>query len=335
MDLSTKYLGLELKHPLIVGASPLACDLDQVKRLEDAGAAAIVMHSLFEEQLLLEQAAHAAYVESYENANAEAMGFLPKSAEYKLGPEEYLEQIRKVKAAVKIPVMGSLNGITNSGWLDYAKRIEQAGADALELNIYQIPTNGSQDAETLESRTVQMVQRIKQGLRIPLAVKLSPFYTSPVHLVARLAKAGAQGCVVFNRFYQPDIDVDQLEVKNTLELSTSAEMRLRLRWLAILSAKTQISLALTGGVHSATDALKGVMAGAHAIQVVSAVLKDGPSWISKTRDELSAWLSRKEYKSLRQAQGSMNLSRCPEPAVYERANYMRVLASWSRTSLGI
>lgn len=334
MDISTKYLGLTLKHPLIVGASPMAGDIDQVKRLEDAGAAAIVMHSLFEEQLLLEQSAQQAYVDAHENANAEAMSYLPKPAEYVLGPDEYLEQIRKVKAAVKVPVIGSLNGITNSGWLDYAERIQQAGADALELNVYSLPTVADEPGLALETRMVAMVKHVKSKVKLPVAVKLSPFFTSPVNVASQLVAAGADGLVVFNRFYQPDIDIEQLEVRHSLELSTSAELRLRLRWLAILHAKVKTSLAVTGGVHTASDALKSVMAGASAVQVVSAILKDGPSWISKTRDEIKVWLESREYASLAQALGSMDLARCPDPGVYERGNYMKVLRTWTKTNLG-
>lgn len=335
MDLSTTYLGLKLKHPLVVGASPMAGDIDQVKRLEDAGAAAIVMHSLFEEQLMFEAAAQLAYVDSFENANMEAMGFLPKPADYVLGPEEYLEQVRKVKAAVKVPVIGSLNGLTNSGWLDYSMKIEQAGADALELNVYSMPTKVDDSAMSLESRLAEMVKHIKSKVKIPVAVKLSPFFTSPVNVATQLVNAGADGLVVFNRFYQPDIDIEQLEVRHSLELSTSSELRVRLRWLAVLSAKVKTSLAVTGGVHTASDALKAVMAGASAVQVVSAILKDGPTWISKTRDEMKVWLESRDYESLAQGLGSMNLARCPDPGVYERGNYMKVLRTWSKANLGL
>ena len=333
MDLSTNYLGLKLKHPLILGASPLSHDIDQIKRVEDAGAAAIVLHSLFEEQILMEHSAQQAVVESHENTNAEATDFVPKPSQYSVGPEEYLEMVTKTKAAVGVPVIGSLNGITNTGWLDYAKRIQQAGADALELNVYSLPTSSKDSAATLESRTIEMVRTIKQKITIPIAIKLSPFYTSPPFFVAQLEQVGASGYVVFNRFYQPDIDVDQLEVKHTLELSTPSELLLRLRWLAILSAQVKGSLAVTGGVHSSMDVLKSVMAGASAVQVVSAILKHGPTWITKTKQELEAWLVRKEYDSLKQALGSMNLARCPEPTAYERANYMRVLSGWTKAGI--
>ena len=333
MDLSTNYLGLKLKHPIILGASPLAHDTDQAKRIADAGAAAIVMHSLFEEQILLEHSAQQAHVEAHENINAEATDFVPKPIAFTIGPEEYLELVHKVKASVDIPVIGSLNGVTNSGWLDYAKRIQQAGADALELNVYALPTSTKESGSMLESRTIEMVRTIKQKVTIPIAVKLSPFYTSPAFFVSQLEHVGASGFVVFNRFYQPDIDVDQLEVRHTLELSTPSELLLRLRWLAILSANVKGSLAVTGGVHSSMDVLKSVMAGAHAVQVVSAILKQGPSWIVKAKQELEQWLVKHEYESLQQALGSMNLSRCPEPSAYERANYMRVLSGWTRANL--
>jgi dihydroorotate dehydrogenase (fumarate) len=333
MDLSTTYLGLKLKHPVILGASPLSQDIDKAKQIAEAGAAAIVMHSLFEEQILLEQSAQQAHVEAHENVTAEAVGFVPKPGAYSVGPDEYLEQLAKLKAAVDIPVIGSLNGVTNSGWLDYAKRIQQAGADALELNVYAMPTDPKETGSALESRTIEMVRTIKHKISIPISVKLSPFYTSPAFFVAQLEHVGANGFTLFNRFYQPDIDIDRLEVNHTLELSTPSELLMRLRWLAVLSTNTQASFAVTGGVHSARDVLKSVMAGAQAVHVVSAVLKQGPGWIQRTVAELEQWLVQHEYESLKQSCGSMNLSRCPEPAAYERANYMRVLSGFTRSNL--
>jgi dihydroorotate dehydrogenase (fumarate) len=291
------------------------------------------MHSLFEDQILLEQSAQQAHVEAHENTQAEATDFVPKPGAYSVGPDEYLESLSKLKAAVGIPVIGSLNGVSNSGWLDYAKRIQQAGADALELNIYSMPTNAKEAGTTLESRIIEMVRTIKHKITIPISVKLSPFYTSPANFVAQLEHVGANGFTIFNRFYQPDIDVEKLEVNHTLELSTPTELLLRLRWLAVLSPTVRASLAVTGGVHSAGDVLKSVMAGAHAVQVVSAILKQGPTWIKQTVAELEQWLVTHEYESLNQALGSMNLSRCPEPAAYERANYMRVLSGFSRSNL--
>lgn len=330
MDLSTTYLGLKLEHPLVAGASPLAADLDHVRRLEDGGAAAIVLHSLFEEQLMAEHSEQQAYVDAFENANAEAMDYLPKRDDYVLGPDAYLEEIRKFKAAVKIPIIGSLNGVTNSGWLDYAEQIQQAGADALELNLYSLPTNPEETSAMIEERMVEMVRHVKAKVKVPVTVKLSPFFTSPANIAFQLERAGADGLTIFNRFYQPDIDIEQLEVKPSLELSTSAELKLRLRWLAVLSSKMKLSLAVTGGVHTATDALKSIMAGASAVQAVSVVLEQGPSWFAKTRDEIKAWLESHEYESLTQSRGSMNFSHCPDPGLYERANYMKVLKSWAK-----
>jgi dihydroorotate dehydrogenase (fumarate) len=305
-----------------------------VKQLRDAGAAPFVKHSLFEEQLLVEHAAQTAYVDSFEHTSAEATDFLPRPSEYVLGPAEYLEQIRKVKALVDVPVIGSLNGVTDSGWLDNAEQIQQAGADAIELNLYSLPTDPDESALVIEQRMIDMVRHVRRRVRIPVAVKLSPFFTSPVHVGRELVSAGADGLVVFNRFYQPDIDIEELAVEYSLELSSSSELRLRLRWLAILSARLGTSLAVTGGVHTSNDALKAVMAGAHAVQAVSAILKNGPGWIEHTRNEMSRWLTSHEYQSLEQARGSMNLSKCPDPGAYERGNYVRVLRAWTKLNLG-
>lgn len=335
MDLSTRYLGLELAHPLVVGASPLVHDLDQVARLAEAGAAAIVMHSLFEEQLVEEVAAKNAYVDRYDDFNAEIRSVLPKVDDYFLGPEEYLEHLARVKkAAGGVPVLGSLNGTTNSGWLTYARRMEEAGADALELNVYALPIDAARSAAALEQETVEMVRTVRAQLKIPIAVKLSPFYTAPVSFAAQLEAAGADGVVIFNRFYQPDIDIENLDVDRTLELSTPAELRLRLRWAAILSAKLRLSVAVSGGVHSASDAIKAIMAGASAVQAVSAILTEGPSWISRTLAEMVGWLEEHAYGSIGQALGSMNLAHCPQSSAYERANYVRILRGWARGHLG-
>jgi len=328
MDLSTTYLGLKLSNPLMPGASPLVDDLDMVRRLEDAGASAIVMHSLFEEQLMSEQMASLNTRDAHANSSAEAATYLPEPTEYRLGPEEYLDQLRKIKAAVKIPVIASLNGSTPGGWLNYAKLMEQAGADALELNVYFLPTDPAVSAEAVEHNTIEMVQAVKQVVAIPVCVKLSPFYSSLAHFARRLDAAGADGLVLFNRFYQPDIDVDDLEVVRTLHLSDSSELLLRLRWLAILSGRVGTSLAVSGGVHTALDATKAVMSGAHAVQVVSAVLKNGPGQLKTMRHELAAWLDEHEYESLNQMQGSMNLTKCPDPQAYERANYVKILMEW-------
>lgn len=332
MDLSTQYLGFDLKHPLMPGASPLVDDLDTVRRLEDAGASAIVMHSLFEEQVALEELATHKALEHPAESFAEALSYLPAAEEYRLGPEEYLDQLRKVKEAVSVPVFASLNGITPGGWLDYAKLIQEAGADALELNTYHLATDPGEDAAVVEQRTLDILKAVKGAVTIPVAVKLSPFYSSLPHFVTRLEAAGADGIVLFNRFYQPDIDVEELEVARTLRLSTSADLPLRLRWLAVLSAQTACSLAASGGVHGAIDALKAVMAGAHAVQLVSALLRNGPEHLGRVLDELRAWLVEHEYESLQQAQGSFNLARCPDPRAFERSNYVRILQAWEPAS---
>jgi dihydroorotate dehydrogenase (fumarate) len=329
MDLSTSYLGFELSNPLMPGASPLVDDLDTVKRLEDAGAAAIVMHSLFEEQITREQVATFVHTERHGYSFGEALTFFPSPEKFALGPEEYLDQIRRIKGAVRVPVIASLNGSTLGGWLGYARQMEQAGADALELNVYALASDPGEDAVAIEDRTVKMVQAVKGSVKIPVAVKLSPFYTSLAHFARRLDDAGADGLVLFNRFYQPDVDPEGLTVERKLQLSDSSELPLRMRWLAILSGRLRASLAVTGGVHTGLDALKAVMTGAHAVQIVSALLRRGPDHLRVVREELSAWLEEHEYDSLRQAQGSLNLQACPDPAVYERANYMLMLQSWS------
>ncbi|MDD9943413.1 MAG: dihydroorotate dehydrogenase-like protein [Myxococcales bacterium] len=330
MDLSTRYLGLSLPHPLMVGASPIVDDLDLVRRAEDAGTAAIVMHSLFEEQLTDEQLHHHHHVDAHGLTHAEAHSFLPEppKLQYALGPDEYLAQLNRIKERVSCPVIGSLNGATDHGWLGYAKLIEQAGADALELNIYYLPTDPAIESAEVERHAVDMVKMVREAVRIPLAVKLSPFYSSLPHLAHQLVSAGAQGLVLFNRFYEPDIDVEELELSPRLELSTSAELNLRLRWLAILSGSKDISLAVTGGVHSPLDALKAIMAGADGVQLVSALLKRGPEYLSTLRQELADWLDQHEYTSLSQARGSMNIKHCPDPTHYGRGNYLRILQSW-------
>ena len=328
MDLSTTYLGLKLSHPLMPGASPLVDEIDTVRRLEDAGAAAIVMHSLFEEQIAREQVASFVHTESHDQSFAEALTYFPSPESFHLGPEDYLDHLRKVKQAVSVPVIGSLNGYTMGGWLEYAKLIQEAGADALELNVFVLGSNPAESGAQMELRTVQMVQAVRKAVRIPVAVKLSPFYTSLAHFAAKLDEAGADGLVLFNRFYQPDIDVEELQVRRQVHLSSSAELPMRLTWLAMLSPKLKASLAASGGVHTALDVVQSIMAGAHAVQVVSALLKRGPSYLTTLRQELAQWLEEHEYHSLHQAQGSMNLEACPDPMVYTRANYMLVLQSW-------
>ncbi len=328
MDLSTTYLGLKLPNPLMPGASPLVDDLDSVRRLEDAGASAIIMHSLFEEQIAREQVATFIHTESHGQSFAEALTYFPSPDSFKLGPEEYLEHLRRVKQTVSVPVIGSLNGYSMGGWLEYAKLIEQAGADALELNVFMLGSNPNESGAQIELRSVQMVQAVRKTVRIPVAVKLSPYYTSLAHFAAKLDEAGADGVVLFNRFYQPDIDVEELQVRRQVHLSSSAELPLRLTWIATLSPKLKASLAVSGGVHTVVDVVQSVRAGAHAVPLVSCLLKRGPSYLGTLRQELAQWLEEHEYHSLRQAQGSMNLEACPDPMVYGRANYMLLLQSW-------
>lgn len=328
MDLSTTYLGFELPHPLMPGSSPLADDLDSVRRLEDAGAAAIVLRSLFEEQIVGEElgAYHALSLPS--ESHAEAMSYLPDPTVFALGTHDYLEQVQKIKAAVKVPVIASLNGTTPESWIEYARLIEQAGADALEVNVYELATDPLESGEDVEDRTVAVVAAVREAVEIPIAVKLSPFYSSLSHLAARIERAGANGLVLFNRFYQPDIDAENLEIEPRLYLSSPVELLLRLRWLSILSGQLQGSLAVTGGVHNAVDAVKAVMAGAHAVQLVSVLLRRGPETLARVRADLERWLEEHGYESLKQMQGSMSYGRGGNPAANERSNYMRILQSW-------
>jgi dihydroorotate dehydrogenase (fumarate) len=328
VDLSTTYLGLRLPHPLMPGASPLVDSLDTVRRLEDAGAAAIVMHSLFEEQIVQEQLATIHHMEVHAESFAEAVSYFPRPGEFALGPEQYLAQISRIKKAVRLPVIASLNGTTAGGWVEYARRMEEAGADALELNVYYLATDPEEPAATVEQRTLDMLRAVKETVAVPVAVKLSPFFSSLAHFATELDVAGVDGLILFNRFYQPDIDIEALEVIPRLELSTSSELLLRLRWLAILADRVRCSLAVTGGVHDAADAVRAVMAGAHAVQMVSALLRRGPGYLRMVLDELRAWMGEHEYTSLEQMRGSMSLARSPDPAAFERANYIRVLQGW-------
>jgi dihydroorotate dehydrogenase (fumarate) len=328
VDLSTSYLGLELPHPFTPGACPLTFELDSVRRLEDAGAAAIVMPSLFEEQILLDQMAITSLLESPSNSFAEALSYLPNRTDFALGPEDYLEQISRLRTAIEIPIIASLNGSRTGHWIDYSTLFQEAGADALELNIYELVSDPKESATVVEAGTAELVREVCSRVKIPVAVKLSPFHSSLPHLASEISKAGAAGLVLFNRFYQPDIDIEALEVEPTLHLSDPSELLLRLRWLAILSGRVDLSLAVTGGVHSTSDAIKAIMAGAHAVQLVSSLLQNGPDHLRTLRLELEHWLEEHEYASLRQMQGSMNLQRCPNPSSYERANYIRILQSF-------
>jgi len=328
MDLSTTYLGLRLPHPLMPGASPLVDDLDTVRRLEEAGAAAIVMHSLFEEQIIQDQLATFSHTEPHAESFAEALTYLPRPGEYALGPGQYLAHIERIRAAVAVPVIASLNGTTMGGWVEYARRIQDAGANALELNIYYLATDPQEPGAAVEQRTLDILAAVKHAVTIPVAVKLSPFFSSLGHFAAALDAAGADGLVLFNRFYQPDIDVENLEVIPRVDLSTSSELLLRLRWLAVLSCQVRADLAVTGGVHTATDAVKAIMAGASAVQMVSGLLHRGPGHLKVVLNDLRQWMEEHEYESIAQMRGSMNLARSPNPGAFERANYIRVLQGW-------
>jgi dihydroorotate dehydrogenase (fumarate) len=333
MNLSTTYMGFELPHPLVAGASPLVDSLDTVRRLEDAGAALIVMHSLFEEQITREEVSLTRSIETPKDCYAEALSYFPEPDQFTLGPDEYLEQLRRIKAAVAVPVFGSLNGTTEGGWLRYARLIEQAGADGLELNVYELATDFHEWGAEVEHRALRVARAVKDVVAIPVAVKLSPFYSSLAHIAGQMDTAGVDGLVLFNRFYQPDFDLEQLDVRRTVHLSSSDELPLRLRWLAILSGRVKASLAATGGVHTAADALKAVAAGAHAAQMVSALLRHGPEHLVQVRTDMAQWLEEHEYDSLQQLQGSLSLNRCADPRAYERANYIKILQSWNDQQL--
>jgi dihydroorotate dehydrogenase (fumarate) len=324
MDLSTTYLGLSLPHPLIVGAGPLGDDLDNVRRLEDAGAAMLVLRSLYEEEITGEQMDGFTYEESHADSFAEAGNFAPEPT-MALGPEEYLEHLRRVKAAVHIPVMASLNGVTPGGWLSYARLLEEAGADGLELHLYHAASDMTMSAADVERQSVDIVREIKRSLRIPVAVKLAPLLTAFAHFARQLDEAGANGLVLFTRFHRIDLDVIELEVIRTLPLSDSSELPLRLRGTAALAGRVKASLAITGGIHTGIDVIKATMAGAHATQMVSALLRHGPAHLRTVRREIESWMQENEWTSLNEMRGNMSLQRIPDPAAYERANFRMAL----------
>jgi dihydroorotate dehydrogenase (fumarate) len=327
-DLSTNYLGLNLKNPIVASASPLSKKLDTVKKLEDAGVSALVMYSLFEEQIVNESKALDFFLSHGSESFAEALTYFPNLDHYNVGPEEYLELIAKIKKSVKIPVIGSLNGISSGGWVEYARKIEDAGADALELNIYFVPTDPDVSAVDLEQAYVDLVTDVRKQVKIPLAVKLSPFFTSLPNFAGRLVKAGANGLVLFNRFLQPDMDIETLEVVPSLNLSTSVELRLPLRWVAILYGRIKADLALTGGVHTSEDVIKSMMAGANVTMIASELLAHGIDRVPQLVNGINEWMTQFEYESIKQMRGSMSQRAVAEPAAFERANYMKVLTSF-------
>lgn len=327
--LTARYLGLKLAHPFMLGASPLTGQVDNARRLEDGGCAAIVMHSLFEEQIAETMAGRVSQLDHITPDFADSLPHFTRPANVPLGPQEYLEQVHAIKSAVSIPVIGSLNGVGADGWLTYAPLIEQAGADALELNVYYLSTGMQDSSRDIENQIVAVVRSLKERVRIPVAVKLLPFYTAFANLAARLDAAGVDGLVLFNRFYQPDVDVETFEMLPNLRLSTSAELLLRLRWLAILSDRVHASLAATGGVLTVLDGIKALLSGAHAVQMVSAVLEQGAPHFRLMEQELRQWMAGHEYDSLDAFRGRLNLGHCQNPAHFERENYQRILHSWS------
>ncbi|GCE28067.1 dihydroorotate dehydrogenase [Dictyobacter alpinus] len=329
LDLHTTYLGLNLKNPLVASASPLSKKLDTVKRLEDAGAAALVMYSLFEEQITHESYELDHYLTRGTDTYAEALSYFPDLEHYNnKGPEAYLEHLARVKAAVDIPVIASLNGISTGGWLEYARKIEQAGADALELNIYYMPTHLTVSSAQLEENYIQLVRDVRSIVWLPLAVKLSPFFTALPNFAMRLVDAGADALVLFNRFYQPDLDLETLEVVPSLELSTSSELRMPLRWIALLYGRIQADFALTSGVHTAQDVLKAMMAGANVAMMASELLAHGSGRLTQILFDIHTWMVEHEYESIQQMIGSMSQRGVVEPGAFERANYMKVLNSF-------
>jgi dihydroorotate dehydrogenase (fumarate) len=328
MKLATEYLGLNLKNPIVAGAGPLSHDVATIRRLEDAGAAAVVLPSLFEEQILLEKQARETHVEAHTEAFSEASSFLPEVDDFDKSCDEYLALIVEAKEAVGIPIIASLNGITPGGWVAHARLIEQAGANALELNYYDLPSDPDETGYDVEGRALELVRAVRDEVKIPLAVKLSPFFSSLPNFARNLTAWGANGLVLFNRFYQPDIDIEELDVKPALELSTPSELRLRLRWLAILSSRLHTSYAATGGVHSGRDAVAAIMAGATVVQVVSCLLRNGPEHLSVILADFTDWLDTHDYESVRQLRGAMNLKHSPDPTGFERANYLRILQGW-------
>ena len=328
IDLSTTYLGLRLRSPLVASAGPLCEDVDNIRRMEDAGAAAVVLQSLFEEQIDLESSHLDRYLSHGTESYSESLTYFPDMASYRLGPDAYLEHVRRAKAAVRIPVIGSLNGVSTGGWIEFARKIEEAGADALELNVYYIPTDPRVAGREVEQMYVDLVRDVTESVRIPVAVKLGHAWTALGNVAQRLDGVGADALVLFNRFYLPDFDLESLEVVPQLTLSSSSELLVRLHWVAILFGHVRADLAVTGGVHTGQDVLKAMMAGGRVAMMTSALLRRGIGHLAEVRREVLAWMEAHEYESIRQMQGSMSYRSVREPAAFERANYMKVLSSY-------
>lgn len=334
-DLSTTYLGLKLKNPLVPSASPISYSLDGIRRAEDAGAGAVVMYSLFEEEITQQSHQLDHYLTYGTESFGEALSYFPDLDNYHIGPEGYLDLVRQAKEALDIPVIGSLNGVSTGGWTNYAQRIEQAGADALELNIYYIPTDPAMTGAAVEEMYLNVVRDVKGSVRIPVAVKVSPYFSATANMAYRLAAAGADGLVLFNRFYQPDLDLENLEVVPHLVLSNPYAMRVPLRWVAILYGRISVDFAITGGVRTHIDVLKSMMAGASVAMMASELLENGVRRIGETLDEMRMWMEEHEYESIEEMRGSMSQIHVAEPAAFERANYMKVLGSWRSDPAGI
>lgn len=328
MDITTTYLGLKLKSPIVTSAGPVSQDISDIREIEDAGAGAVVLYSLFEEQIEHEALELDHHTTVHEESFAEATSYLPQPFEFKLGPEEYLNHIRKAKESVNIPIIASLNGKSAGGWTDYAKKMEQAGADAIELNIYLLPTDIQKPGSEVEQVYIDIVKSVKGAVKIPIAVKMHPFFSSTAAMATQLNKAGADGLVLFNRFYQPDIDLEKLDVVPNVILSTPMAMRLPLRWIAILYGRVNADLAATSGIYTEVDVLKMVMAGAKVTMMLSAILKFGIGHIADVTTRLKAWMEEHEYESIEQMRGSMSYMNVPDPGKFERANYMKVLNSY-------
>ncbi len=332
MDLSTKYMGLSLRSPLVLSASPLSRKLDSIKRAEDAGAGAVVLWSLFEEQIEHDAEELDYYLHYGADRFAESLSYFPQVSEFHLGPDQYLEHISRAKKAVEVPIIASLNGVSTKGWVRYAKLAQDAGADALELNVYFIPTQADLAGSAVEEVYLSVLRAVKAGVTIPVAMKLSPFFSSLANFARRADEAGADALVLFNRFYQPDIDLQALEVRPNLVLSTEAESRLPMRWVAILYGRLRASLAATTGVHTGATAAKMILAGADAVMLCSALLQSGVGHLKTVRDEMVRVLEGKGYDSLTKARGALSQKNCAEPAAFERANYMRALTRYGATA---
>ncbi len=328
MNLLTKYMGLNLKNPIVPSASPLSQDVDTVKAMEDAGAAAVVVYSLFEEQIVHESGELDHYLSNHTDSYAEALSYFPEPEKFHLGPYQYLDHIAKLKKSVDIPIIGSINGVSNGGWIKYAQNIEQAGADALELNVYYIPTNPNIPGSEIEKMYIDTLKAVKSKVKIPVAIKLSPFFSSMSNMAKKLDEAGADALVMFNRFYQPDFDLEKLEVAPNLMLSTNWEMRLPLRWIAILYGNVKASMAATSGIHSHLDAIKIIMAGGDVAMMCSELLLNGVNRIGQVVEGMKLWMEENEYDSIEMMKGSMSQKSTAEPAAFERANYMKMLQSF-------